>query len=580
MPQIPVFQFQPKATPASNVRADQGMYDGVGAAGRALGAGIASLGNAAETFAYRAQKHVDEGNMAAEQVERMKVAADIEAIPTDPKFLDTPDKWAPEVDRRWKAYDAARSKRAANYSQAVQRADMQEYTRYREKVGVQMAGLARNASLLKAQRSKENLARANMMAGDWQAAVDVVNTMDLTSEAKAAKVQEITSDGLYHEYDRRLSDISTLTNVEQKAALAEVERELGETDANGAPVNGVVVDDAGKVQGALMQHTRTDLIRQTRARMKAVDVAMVQTGKTLTSQIKLGGDPATLFAAAYKAGDIDQETAAVFVPEVNLELLALKEKAEAKAAAAAEKAEAKAEREAAALAVRRDRAEASATAELNRPTGTRLTMDEIERREARGIARPNDPTGLTAEAAARLRSELSAMEAADLTRPDVMAIQESLDSRLGRSMFFTRIADKAQMAPAEKSRMLERINGAKISAGAKVALMDRFFAVQEADLRESEITDRDGDRQIGPEEKNLRAALIATYRENASALGARALGARYMADSEAISQWARANPDASPQIVAAKMQEFYEKMARGVSDAAGSAVIQGLPMLQ
>ena len=302
MPSIQLFQFQPSATPQANVRAPGDMFAGVAQAGRNLGAGLAAIGDAALSFHVRAQKHVDEGNLAAEETERLKAAAEIEALPTDPNFRDKPETWAAEVGKRISAYDAARSKRVANYSRSVQEADSINSGQYWARVKVQMGSVARTAAIVKANGAKETNANAKMLQGDYEGAFAVVRSMDLTEEAKAAKVQQLANSGLYQEYDRKLSDAGELPPVAQRAAMAGIEKEL--TSGEG----GVIRDADGNAVAGLSADARNNLIRQARARQKSVENEMERTTGRLFAVFDATGSPDefnTQAKAAKDAGQID-----------------------------------------------------------------------------------------------------------------------------------------------------------------------------------------------------------------------------------------------------------------------------------
>lgn len=64
MPSIPLYQFTPGATPQSAERAPSDLYAPVAAGGRALGAGIASLGEPIAAFALKKQEAVNYGMLA------------------------------------------------------------------------------------------------------------------------------------------------------------------------------------------------------------------------------------------------------------------------------------------------------------------------------------------------------------------------------------------------------------------------------------------------------------------------------------------------------------------------------------
>jgi len=97
--------------------------------------------------------------------------------------------------------------------------------------------------------------------------------------------------------------------------------------------------------------------------------------------------------------------------------------------------------------------------------------------------------------------------------------------------------------------------------------------VQKWDLREGEVTDKEGDRDISPEEKELRASVIDSYRQLKTAMSPRAIGARYMDDINRIGDWFRSNANATPAQRQQAAKKFYDEITRGVSQDAANSLI-------
>jgi hypothetical protein len=528
-----------------------------------LGQGVAQVGDVLGQIAMDRQMHVNKGILANEDIIRQNTFAEVEKFTAANK--GNPETWDAYAKEKWTEYEDGRQQRiqSEGWGPAVREQDTMDMQQFSARAN-RVFDTEKNKALIRQSNARlDSLAQNYANSGDYETAAKVIRETDRYDDEKDAMVQSVINGGIYAQFDRRLTDISTLPNATQVQALSEVESQLVN------PETGVVKDADGKVMGGLGQSARNDLIRQTRSRIRAAEGEMAQVGRSLVRQAEIGVDPAMAFKSSMESGQITEEVARIFVPEVNDALMK-------KQAAIDEKANKEAER----MGIRRDRAELAAQRMIDSPSGATLTMDEIERREARGITRPNDPTALTADAANRLREQLRAVEDGDTMAPEFLKVNDRLEDMLGQGITRTWFSDNAQMTPAEKSRTLEKINAAKVSVGAKLKLMDKFFEVQKWDLREGEITDRDGDRDIGPEEKELRTSMIETYRTAGRELGPRAIGARYMADMQQVSDWFAANESASPQAKQAKAKEFYEKTRKAVDDEASTAILRTIPLFQ
>jgi hypothetical protein len=527
------------------------------------------VSNTLGRFAMAKQEQVNKGLLASEETIRMETAAAVESYAQ--QNADKPETWEKNREATWKAYEQGRAKRMKEqgWGPRVKLQDDMLTKQYQAETGIRFRAMTDAALIRQSNARLEANATEHLRSGNVKAALASINAMNLFADQRGAKIEQITNGFVYGEYDREMSNIDMLPPAQQAQEFARIEQELTETDKDGKPVNGWVEDESGKRLGGLDQPGRTDLIRAARARMRAADVRMAQTGRGLVRQAELGVDAAMAFQKALDAGEITEDVARIFVPEVNAALMEKQAKEGERA-----------EREAEKLGIRRDRAEAAAQRMIDARGGATLTMEEIERREARGITRPNDPTGLTADAANRLREQLQAVEAGDQMTPEFAKINERLENRLGQGVMGTFFRDAAQMNPREKARELEKINAAPVSVGAKLKLMDKFFEVVKWDLREGEISDRDGDRNIGPEEKELRTSLIEHYRKAGRELGPRAIGARYMADMNQVSAWFAANEGASPAAKQAKAREFYETTRKAVADEASIAILRTIPIYQ
>ena len=515
------------------------------------------------------QAHIDRGLLAKEDSIRRKTAAEIQT------YMDnnqgTPEAWQKFHDDTWKAYDDGRNARAKGWSPQLKSIDDIQTEEFRTESGIRFSTQQNKALIVQANARLEANADDKMRNGDVQGALKSIGAMNLTPERKAEKVQQVTSAAAYHNFDLRLSTIDELPPAQALNELGKVEAELT-AQKDGQFQGGVITDDDGKPVGGLSQQGRIDLVRQTRERKNAQLGAMSQAGRELVRKAKEGMDPGLIFNEALKAGQIDEATARIFVPEVDI---ILKKRAEESAL----KAQAEADR----LAAKRDAAEARTRAQINQKMGATITAQDIERRAALGVTRPNDPNALTPEAAERLRAELMGIESADMGDVDYTDIEDKLNDRLGysifgwsfgkQSSFSTFFRDKSQMDDAERAKFIDDIHAARISKGAKLRLLDKFFEVQKWDLREGEVTDKEGDRDISPEEKELRASVIDSYRQLKTAMSPRAIGARYMDDINRIGDWFRSNANATPAQRQQAAKKFYDEITRGVSQDAANSLI-------
>lgn len=539
--------------------------DPVGASIARVGGAIADVGSVLGRVAQQKQEQVNRGYLAGEEAVRMQTAAQIQEYAL--KNPDKPETWSKVEADTWKKYEQGKQKRTKEqgWGPAIVAQDKILTDSYRVETGIRFKTETDKALIRQSNARFESVASMHLASGKVKNALAAVDGMTLYPEQRQKVIEQMTNGHVYGQYDREMSDISTLPPAQQAKELAAIEAELTATNKDGTPVNGWVEAEDGTRIGGLGDNARTNLIRQARARINAANVDMAQAGQALVKQVEFGADPAMVFKQAMEEGRMTEDVARIFVPEVNY---VIKKKEEAEAAKAS------------ALATRRDKAEDAAERLIEAKSGSLLTMDEIERREARGITRPNDPTGLTPDAANRLRERLRAVEEGDAMTPDFIKINDRLNGRLGDKFLGVWVRDAAQMKPAEKAKVLKDINGAKISVGAKLKLVDKFFEVQKWDLREGEITDRDGDRNIGPEEKELRTAMIDTYRKSGGSMGPRAIGARYMADMQRVSEWFTANEKASPQAKQAKAKEFFQSVRKAVDDEAGTAILRTIPLFQ
>jgi hypothetical protein len=90
-----------------------------------------------------------------------------------------------------------------------------------------------------------------------------------------------------------------------------------------------------------------------------------------------------------------------------------------------------------------------------------------------------------------------------------------------------------------------------------------------------EIEDREGDRDISAEEKQLRLKMIGKYSESVTDLGTRGTGGLYLSAMDKISQWYRKNPNATPAMRQQASEQLEKDLSRQMNDEAGRSLISG-----
>lgn len=511
------------------------------------------------------QAHVERGLLAKEDTIRNKTAAEVQT------YMDnnqgTPEAWGKFHDQTWKAYEEGRSTRAKDWTPRLRSADDQQLESFRAETGIHFATKQNTALIRQANARIEANANVKLDNGDVVGAAQSVNSMNLTPEAKRVKLDQVVSAGLFRQYDKVLTDTAKLPPAARLAELQSIEAGVMAKDDKGNYKSGTISDDQGNVIGSMGEGERIRLAKHINEQNKQATAEMMKVGNGLVDQVKYGADPQLVFEQAAQAGQITPEIAAVFVPEIRYNQQLAADKAEFKADA---------------IATKRDRAAQAVSTELNRTTGTRMTFKELERRRAIGITRPGDSQGLTPEAYQQARDELIGIQESEMASlvSDKNSVNNELYRKLGQGITRTFFSDNAQMTPAEQRNILQKISDERISAGSKAEVMKLFFKVQEWDLREAEVSETDGDRQLSKEEKDLRSSLIEKYRDHADAYGAEALGSRYMMDMETVGTWYRNNPKATDAQRAAKAKEFLDKLGSGIDRGAGSSILGNISAFQ
>lgn len=516
----------------------------------------AALNLAGNVYQER-QSLIERGEASAQRIERANVQTEITKFAKSNP--DKPEEWGRFADNAWKSYGAEVEKKSKEWRPAFRELHAveagEEIATYRKRLDIDI----QTASIQKANTRIEQDATNLAENGQVDAAIQMIGGMTLRDDQRIDKVQNVARKAAVNQYTKTISDVGTLPPARALDEFSKMESEVVAKDDKGNFLAGSIFDTKGQRIGGLSEDDRINLIRHIRQQKNAQETAMYSTGKEIVRQGKAGADYESLFKQAYENGEITDKIASVFLPEIETIL----EERKAKQAA-------KEEAQQQAIAAKRDVAEQQVSALINRPTGSPITTQEIERRVQIGKERPNDRYGLTQEAGERLKAQLRAVELGDVSTEDYYSVEDKLNKKLGYGIFG---GDRAQMTPADANAIIDDIKYLKISKGAKLKLMDKFFEVQRWDLQDKEIAEKDGDRDISIEEKNLRWNLIEGYRKNKTVLPPAAIGARYYEDMDEIGTWFRNNQNATPAQRAAKAEEFRVKMVRKLADDAAVTLI-------
>ena len=556
------------AVPSSplGIKADAGRAMAVDNANIQMAGAIQQTAQVMAGIQAQRQAHVERGMLAKEETIRSKTAAQVQ------KYMDenqgTPEEWGKEHEKTWKAYEEGRATRSKDWSTRLKQEDDIQLESFRSEIGIRFSTQQNTALIRQSNARMEANANDRLDNGDVLGAAQWVNSMNLTPEAKRLKLDQVVSAGLFRQYDKLLTETASLPPAARLTELQSIEAGVMAKDDKGNYKSGTVSDEKGNLIGSMGEGERMRLAQHIKGFYKAAQVEMARTGSALVDEVKFtNGDPALIFGKAYESGAITPEIAAVYVQEARYNLRKEADAAQARADIRAGK---------------RDRAAQAVDTELNRKTGTRMTFKELEKRMAIGIDRPDDPQGITPEAYAKARDELIGIQESEMAAlvSDTNSVNNELYRKLGQGITRACFSDKAQMTPNEQRAILKKISDERISVGSKAEVMKLFFKVQEWDLREAEVSETDGDRQLSKEEKDLRSSLIEKYRDHADAYGAEALGSLYMKDMETVGTWYRNNPKATDAQRAAKAKEFLDKLGSRIDRGAGRSILGNIPAFQ
>ena len=308
MPKIPLYQFSPTETSSPNVRVNPQALTQDYAAGAQLGRTISAVGQEISDFQSKAQDHINQGNMAAEDTERLKAGNAVMNIPIDKKMQGNPELWQKEHDRIMGDYEAARDKRLSTYSPVVKEQDTIKNNQYKARLGLEIKNLAMKGSILKANSQLENDAFAQLNQDNVPAAMASVSKMDLSEEDKAKVRQKLVNTDQINRYNQKVDEIAALppaTQIEQIAALS---KELDARDKDGTYKFGTLKDSDDVTLGTLERDNRIafqaklQTMRKTVSNQVNAKVTEVINVFTATGSVDVAN---AQFASAYKSGLID-----------------------------------------------------------------------------------------------------------------------------------------------------------------------------------------------------------------------------------------------------------------------------------
>lgn len=283
-------------------RADSAPFMAGGQAIAQMGRALQDVGGTIGRFAIQKAEHVNRGILANEETIRMQTAANIQDYAM--KNADKPETWQAFADSAWKGYEQGRTSRqkAEKWAPDVVNANRLATQDYQARFGIDFqkqtsAGLIRQSNSRLMGNAEEKL-----RAGDYAGYVATVNTMNLYDDQKLEAIQTGLDKGIGEEFERRMTDATTLTAADRIAAFSEIEAELSSEGG------GVYKDDAGEVVGGIEQGTRNRLLREARRLKSAADMDIMQATRELFSAYNLTQSIDLFNAqadAAHKAGMID-----------------------------------------------------------------------------------------------------------------------------------------------------------------------------------------------------------------------------------------------------------------------------------
>jgi len=284
------------------------MFDGMAAGQRALAGGIASVGQALHDFSEKKQAAVNFATVA--DANRQMDAA----------FSDYQDKLRNNGDEKTYLPDWQKDVSTLEKNLAVEkmppalRGQMQSRLKDWKQETTQNVRSIATAREINRAGSKVEMASADLFnSGKHEEAIALIREGERTnlySPDKAAELINQQSNGAaYGKYSRQISDITELPPAARVKELAKLEASLSERDADGRPVTDVIKDGDGARVGGLGDPARTDLIQNTRSKIKSAEREMGEEMRRLLN-VRLQTSPdefSRQAAESFRSGKINVE---------------------------------------------------------------------------------------------------------------------------------------------------------------------------------------------------------------------------------------------------------------------------------
>lgn len=569
MPTIQIPNFQPVNAAVGGRALDAQAAAAPWGAVAQAGAAIADSGALLARYRQNQQNHVNAGILANEDTIRRNTFSEIQEYAAQNQ--SSPEAWDKFAQEKWTTYKEGRTSRAQQngWDKNVMRVDSVESDTYMARANI-MFGAERSKALVRQANGRlEVQAETFVRSGDTKQAAAIVDSMNLAPEEKAIRKAQVFNNGFYYTAQTSLSAMRDLPPAKQRVAVDAFVADLSAKGEDGR------FKQFETDEGGLTLAARRQLIDAAFARAHAASVDMNQNVKSVAQKVKLGAPIDETVQSALSAGLIDETTARAYSPDIMeaADIYAEKQKTKKDIKDAKDQAALDAQLS------RQDRALTSTLLGIQKKTPA-ITEKDIDNAEAVGITRRSDIRGLSRAGAEQARQELRARAATELADPTgaYALITAKMDELKGSSFmgFLPGVEyDRAQQPAEKQTAMLNLIAAANLTTNNRLKLMEKFFEVRQADLKDNEINSKAGDRELTTEETELRQGVTQQFRTLAKEFrSAQTVGQLYFKQSEEIEEWFTKNEGASPQIRQQQAKAFMQKYAKEISEAAAGSQLQ------
>lgn len=468
-------------------------------AGQTVQGGAELLGR----FALEKAAQVNKGVLAKEETIRMETAAGIQAHFEENQ--DDPGLWGDHANAAWKAYEQGRSERAKKEKWApdVIEKDNLQYQVFRSEVGIKFRAEQDKALVRQSNARLESNADMKLRSGDYDGFVKTVDQMNLFPDVKEAKIRQGIEEGMYRVANNQLDALRDLPPSKAIPAIQAFIAAVNEKTADGK------FKEYEFERGGMSLGARQQLATVAQQRIREQEREMAVTGRAVVSQIRMGRATEADVFNLVKTGEITSDVAKAIMPEVSQAVDEWATKVEAKTAAADAKAEAARRRKEETAQQQNATAERLRTAALDRG---KVGIRDIDRQLALGEITPTQADQLKEELIQASRAEVQ------MEKGDYAMISEKIRGGFVSKMFGRQPSDK------EYQRIQADITGAKhLTKETRLKLMDEFFTLKLADIsdlqEEGPDNGRWADRDITPQERDLRRNVLGEYKKLLPALG-------------------------------------------------------------